>query len=206
MKNLVRKLLLKVLLRRQFTSSWLRVYFRKQFNITVGMYSYGCFCSTRIASGTVVGRYCSIADTVRVLNGNHGLSFLILHPYAYNPGLGLVQRETITRSRCTISDDVWIGHNAIILPNVGQIGRGAVIAAGAVVTKDVSPYAIVGGNPARVIKMRFEPELIEKIESTRWWEWDRQELARQMARNPELIYDPARHFARTGSGDLPLPA
>lgn len=197
MRNLVHRILMKVLLRRQFTSRFLRYYFLKKYDIRVGLHSYGCFCPTRIAPGTVIGRYCSIADTVRVLNGNHGLSFLMLHPYAYNPSLGLVAKETITRSRCTIADDVWIGHNAIILPNATEIGRGAVIAAGAVVTRSVPPYAIVGGNPARVIKMRFDPELIEKIEATKWWEWDRKELARQLARNPELIYAPAGYFARS---------
>lgn len=197
MKRILEKILLKFCLRRQFTSLFLRKYFARKYNIVVGLYSYGCFGPSRIAQGTRFGRYCSIADTVYILNGNHGTGFLIMHPYAYNVALGVVSKETISRTVCTIEDDVWIGHNAVILPGVTSIGRGAVIAAGAVVTKNVPPYAVFGGNPAKLIKMRFNNDLIEKIEATRWWEWDLPQLADNIERNPELIYSPARYFSGT---------
>lgn len=197
MSGLINRLILRSLRKNQFESGLLRRIFLRKYDIEVGMYSYGCFCPLRIASGTRIGRYCSIADTVRVLNGNHGLHFLTLHPYTYNTTLGLVQKEAIARTRCVIEDDVWMGHNAIILPNVERVGRGAVIAAGAVVTRDVAPYSIVGGSPARVIRMRFDEELIARIEATRWWEWDKQELAKQMRECPELVYHPAQYFAST---------
>lgn len=195
MSGILEKIVLRTLRKRQFDSTLLRDIFRKRYGIEVGMYSYGCFCPQRIAAGTRIGRYCSIAETVRVLNGNHGLHFLTLHPFTYNTTLGVVDKETITRTRCVIEDDVWIGHNAMILPNVSRVGRGAVIAAGAVVTKDVAPYAIVAGNPARVLRMRFDEELIAQIEASRWWEWDKAELARQIRECPELVYQPARYFA-----------
>lgn len=195
MSGLLHRLILRSLRKNQFESGLLRRIFLRKYDIEVGMYSYGCFCPQRIAWGTRIGRYCSIADTVRVLNGNHGLHFLTLHPYTYNTTLGLVQKEAITRTRCVIEDDVWIGHNAMILPNVEKVGRGAVIAAGAVVTKDVAPYSIVGGSPARTIRMRFDEELIARIEASRWWEWDKQELAKQMRECPELVYAPAQYFA-----------
>jgi len=194
MMALIHKLILKVLIRKQFTSIPLRNYFRTKYNIEIGMYSYGCFCPVRIASGTHIGRYCSIADTVRILNGNHGLQFLTLHPYTYNTSLGIVKSETITRSQCIIEDDVWIGHNAIILPNVRSIGRGAVIAAGAIVTKNVVAYSVVAGNPAKIIKMRFDVNMINQIEASRWWDWDKDKLAQQIAQSPDLIYSPETYF------------
>lgn len=194
MIKLIRRIIIRYLKNNQFTSLILRNYFIKHHNIKVGLYSYGCFCPIRIAAGTSIGRYCSIADTVRILNGNHGLHYLTLHPYTYNTSLGIVSKETITRNNCTIEDDVWIGHNAIILPNVCKVGRGSVIAAGAVVTKNVPAYAIVGGNPAKLIRMRFDENMIELIESSRWWEWDKEKLAQQIALSPELIYSPEVFF------------
>lgn len=194
MKSIFEKFILKVFLRHQFTSKTLRNYFLKKYNIKVGMYTYGCFDKNRIASGTVIGRYCSFANTANIFNGNHGLEFLTLHAYAYNPSLGIVSTEKIVRTVCTVEDDVWLGHNSIILPSVGVIGRGAVIAAGAVVTKDVPRYAIVAGNPAKIIRMRFDELTIEKIEATRWWEWDKETLRQNILDNPDLVYHPKQYL------------
>ncbi len=72
--------------------------------------------------------------------------------------------------------DVWIGHGAIVMPGV-KIGHGAVVAAGAVVTKDVAPYAIVAGVPAKFLKWRFPPKLSERIIALAWWDWDHDRLA-----------------------------
>lgn len=196
MKKIFEKLFLRYLKSDQFCSVRLRKYFQSKYNIEIGMYSYGCFCPVRIAQGTKIGRYCSLADTVRILNGNHGLNYLTLHPYTYNTSLGVVNTETITRSQCVVADDVWIGHNAIILPNVRSIGRGAVIAAGAVVTKDVLPYSIIGGNPAKLIRMRFTEEIIEKIEYSQWWKWDKEKMAQHIKNTPELIYSPETFFSK----------
>lgn len=178
----------------QLTSMSLRARYKKIYGIEIGLYSYGCFDRKRIPSGTIIGRYCSFASTAFLFNGNHGLGFLTLHPFAYNRALGLVPEETIVRSHCVVEDDVWVGHNAIITPSVKFVGRGSVIAAGAVVTRDVERYSIVAGNPARRIRMRFDESIISKIESTCWWEWDRTELARKIIEQPSLIYDPATYF------------
>ena len=74
-----------------------------------------------------------------------------------------------------IENDVWIGYNATILPGV-HIGNGACIGACAVVSKDVPPYAIVGGNPARLIRMRFSPEEIELLQNIAWWNWNAEKI------------------------------
>lgn len=192
--KLLNRLCLYYLKKNEFRSKRLRQVFLEKYQIDIGMYSYGCFDQNRIPRGTIIGRYCSFARTAIIFNGNHGLDFLTTHPFVYNTNLGLVNKETIKRNCCVVSDDVWVGHNAIILPRVGEIGRGAVIAAGAVVTKDVPAYAIMAGNPAKLIKYRFSPKLIEKIESTEWWKKEERELKELMKSKPELIYSPADYF------------
>ncbi len=188
------RLYLYYLKKNEFRSKRLREIFLEKYQIDIGMYSYGCFDQNRIPRGTIIGRYCSFARTAVIFNGNHGLDFLTTHPYVYNPNLGLVINETIKRNCCVVSDDVWIGHNAIILPRVESIGRGSVIAAGAVVTKNVPAYAVVAGNPAKLIKYRFSPKVIEKIESTEWWKNEEWELKELMKSKPDLVYRPANYF------------
>ena len=73
-------------------------------------------------------------------------------------------------------NDVWIGHNAIIMPNVKNIADGAVIAAGAVVNKDIPPYAVAVGNPSRIVRFRFSKEIIEELIASRWWEKSIEEI------------------------------
>lgn len=192
--ELITKFRMKRALQNQFDNNWLRKYFSKKYNISVGLYSYGCFDPMRIPKNTKIGRYCSFSSTCHFLNGNHGLSYLSLHPYLYNPALNLVHTETIDRTTFTIEDDVWVGHNAIILPSVMTIGRGAVIAAGAVVTKNVAAYEIVGGVPAKQIGTRFDLETIKNIESSKWWLWSKEELASEISKNPDLIYAPAEFY------------
>lgn len=191
---------LRKLLGNEFESMELRRLFEVRHGIRVGLYSYGCFDAGRIARNTQIGRYCSFAPTAYVFNGNHGLSFLSLHPYLYNPALAMVQRETIERSICVFEDDVWVGHNAILLPSVSRVGRGAVIAAGAVVTRDVPPYAIVAGNPAAIKRYRFEPDVIARIEETQWWMLNREQLAAWVRDKPDLVYGPQRYFEHPAEG------
>ena len=180
----------------EFTSLPLREKFRRQ-GVEIGLYSYGCFDIARFPAGVSVGRYASFAPTSRAFLRNHGLSFLALTPYFYNRHMGMVAEDTIKPVTLTFSDDVWVGHNAILLPGVGTVGRGAVIAAGAVVTKPVPAYAVVAGNPARVVKMRFDEATIARIEETRWWEANPAQLKAMLAKEPDLVFDPAAHFART---------
>ncbi len=173
----------------------LRRTFQAQHDVEVGLYSYGCFDPHRIGRNVRVGRYCSFAPSAHVFTRNHGLSYLGTTSYLYNAALGVVPEDTIAHGRCVIEDDVWVGHNAVILPGVGRVGRGAVIGAGAVVTRDVDPYAIVGGNPARTLRFRFDPDTIAAVEETRWWDWSLDEFRARLAREPDLFFRPQAALA-----------
>lgn len=108
-----------------------------------------------------IGNFCSIAtDVMFILDADHYTNHISTFPFKVKL-LGEKQ-EGVSKGDIIVDDDVWIGYGATIMSGV-HIGQGAVIAAGAVVTKDVPPYAIVGGVPAKVIKYRFEPEMIEEL-------------------------------------------
>lgn len=161
----------------EMLSKTLRRIFRDYHGIEVGLYSYGgCFDSLCFNAFTKIGRYCSFAAGVCRFNGNHPMTFRSMHPYFYNPYYHYVQDEKISRSEIEIGNDVWVGQNALILPSVRRIGDGAVIGAGAVVTKDVPDFAVVAGNPAKVVKYRFSAETIDRIKRDAWWDKDIEEL------------------------------
>jgi len=129
-----------------------------------------------------VGRYCSIANRVRINPGNHPMDRVTQHHMTYRRAqFGLAETDDPEffdwrrDHRCIIGHDVWIGHAAIILAGL-RIGTGAVIAAGAVVTRDVEPYQIVAGVPARPKRKRFEDAVIRGLLRSEWWEWSREEL------------------------------
>jgi len=178
----------------EFSDVKLRAQFERDYGIRVGLYSYGCFDRARIDPNTTIGRYCSFAPTAQVFNRNHGMNYIGTTPYFYNSSLGIVQKDAVEYETCEIGDDVWIGHNASILPSARKIGRGAVIAAGALVTRDVPPYAVVAGSPAKVVKFRFDDDTIKKIEESGWWLWDLSELRRRVAEGDEMIFAPDRYF------------
>jgi acetyltransferase-like isoleucine patch superfamily enzyme len=113
------------------------------------------------AEKVVIGNYCSIGpECVFMTGGEHRYDGLSTYPFRTK--LGLCENESITRGPVVLEDDVWLGLRVTVMSGV-TIGRGAVVAAGAVVTKDVPPYAIVGGVPAKVIKYRFPQEVIDKV-------------------------------------------
>jgi virginiamycin A acetyltransferase len=169
----LRDQVLSIIVRRErgeMFSTTLRHIFAHYHDIEIGMYSYGgCFDPQNISEGTVIGRYCSFARNAYVLNGNHPLKHKSLHPFFYNPVFGYVDKLLINRTQLVIGNDVWIGQNAVILPSVSKIGDGAVVGAMSVVSEDVPPFAVVAGNPARIIKYRFLPEKIETVMASRWW-------------------------------------
>ncbi len=188
--------IIKILIRfDEYRSTLLRKIFKGIYDIEVGLHSYGCFDIKRIPRGTIIGRYCSFSRSCYIFNRNHGLTYLSTHPYFYNKNLGFIEQEVMTNSVCTIEDDVWLGHNVIVLPSVKKIGRGSVIGAGTVVTKDVPAYSIFVGNPGHVVKYRFNEKMIEVIENSKWWEIDYQELKTIFNINKEVFYIPSEDIS-----------
>ena len=125
-----------------------------------------------------IGKFVNIAADVRINATNHPMWRATLHHFTYRAGDYWPDAENEASffdwrrdHRVTIGHDVWIGHGATLLPGV-TIGTGAVIGAGAVVSKDVAPYTIVGGVPAKLIRERFTPEIAKRFEALAWWDWD----------------------------------
>jgi acetyltransferase-like isoleucine patch superfamily enzyme len=117
-----------------------------------------------------IGRYCSIHETVTLVTGSeHPTDAVSTFLFYWKLGVGTPEKIG-NRGPITIGNDVWIARDALILSGV-TIGDGAVIAARAVVTKDVAPYEIVGGSPARHIRWRFDTDIREALLEIAWWEW-----------------------------------
>ena len=148
--------------------------------VSMGDYSY--VVNDAQITYTTIGKFVSIAAMTRINPGNHPMhratqAHFTYRASAYFPGEA-DDAEFFDWRRAhhvTIGHDVWIGHGAIILPG-RNIGTGAVIAAGAIVTKDVAPYTIVAGNPARVIRRRFPEDIAAELTELAWWDWDHETL------------------------------
>lgn len=190
LSKIVERLKLRYLTRNEYESLELRKWFADSFGVEVGLYSYGCFDRWRFPARTRIGRYCSFAKSARVLDANHPMDALTTHPYLYDPGHGVVGKNPLDPAWLNIEDDVWVSHNATITPGCKRVGRGAVIAAGAVVTKDVPPYAIMAGVPATIVRYRFDPETQAALEASRWWELDKAALADLVRREPDTVHKP----------------
>ena len=148
---------------------------------TLGDYSYVMEdCSIWAAT---IGKFVNIAAAVRVNATNHPIGRASLHHFTYRPGFyfdGVEPEEADffaqrRRSAVTVGHDVWIGHGATLLPGV-TVGNGAVIGAGAVVSRDVAPYTVVGGVPARLIRDRFPADLAARMDRLAWWDWSHDQL------------------------------
>ncbi len=141
--------------------------------VEIGDWSY-VNSGTLVGSG-IIGRYCSVSYDCQIGLGQHPVDWLSTSPRVYRLIPGLEEWDDYA-SPPRIGNDVWIGGNAIVLQSV-VIGDGAIIAAGAVVTKDVPPYAIVGGVPAKIIRYRFSALRIEQLLRERWWDMSRGDLS-----------------------------
>ncbi len=126
-----------------------------------------------------IGAFCSIARNVSVQEGNHFTervsTYYILKNIFNDP-----DGNYTSKGKIIIGNDVWIGTQCVILSGV-TIGDGAIIAANSVVTSDIPPYAIAVGSPARVVKFRFDDEIINKLAEIRWWNWDIEKIRRNKA-------------------------
>ncbi len=146
--------------------------YQECFNISIGVASYGCFTSDlNFGSPIIIGNYCSFAKNVHFIPGNHPIRDVSTHPFFHRAEFGYVEERKPAKSEPTIvGHDVWIGRDTIVLPKCKSIGNGAIIGAGTVVTRNVEPYTIVAGNPARILNERFSPEMIERIEESKWYD------------------------------------
>lgn len=153
--------------------TWRRIMVRYE-GVVLGDFSYSSsgIKGGVFPEGTRIGHFSSVAAGVQILRRNHPPGRFSQHPVFFNRSRGLVKREGIPEDAAnpiTIGSDVWIGMNAIICPGCHDIGDGAIIAAGAVVTRDVPAYTIIGGNPARTLRKRFEPEVENVVADSKWW-------------------------------------
>lgn len=158
------------------------------FSATNYFFTMGSFSYTRsqLPINTIVGRYCSIANNVQRMGVNHPLDQFTTSSLTYQTrGAAISHYErqhdiafkrssihTAEEKPIVIGNDVWIGQDVLFTSKGVTVNDGAVIAAGSVVTKDVPPYAIVGGNPAKIIRFRFPPEIIQKLLNLKWWQYD----------------------------------
>lgn len=124
-----------------------------------------------------IGSYCSFAENVQIfMGGMHHTNWVSTYLFpAYEENCEHIQNWALTNGNVTIGNDVWLCANCVILSGV-TIGDGAVIANGAIVTKDVPPYAIVGGNPAKLIRWRFDEVTRNALHASAWWNWPEQEI------------------------------
>jgi len=169
---------------------------RQDPRVRIGAHTYGVSHRTvqlflpdaRVA----IGKYCSVAEGVRLICGEHPVTRVSTFPFGILPFVErAAEQDPVTKGPIVIGNDVWLGTNAMVLSGV-TVGDGAVVAAGAVVTRDVPPYAVAAGVPARVIRMRFTPEQIENLLQIAWWNWPEERIRAQI----ELFYGDVDTFIR----------
>lgn len=143
-----------------------------------------------------IGNYCSIAQDVLIfLGGNHRVDWISTYPFAFNDSfdsVGEIKGHPSTKGDVKIGNDVWIGYGATILSGV-TIGNGAVIGTRSVVAKNVPAYAVVVGNPAKIVKYRFTQEHIDMLEKIAWWNWPKEKVE---ARVIDLSSDNIENFVK----------
>lgn len=159
--------------------------------IDIGAHTYG---APRVRwwgedANLVIGKYCSIAEGVEIyLGGNHRTDWVTTFPFSWFrkswPEARELRGHPATRGDVVIGNDVWLGAGCVILSGV-RIGDGAVVGCRAVVARDVAPYAIVVGNPAREVRKRFDENRIARLLDVQWWNWPED----RVRRNVQLLLD-----------------
>jgi acetyltransferase-like isoleucine patch superfamily enzyme len=166
-------------------------------NIKIGAYTYGLEDIKLLSWGEDIsisfGRYCSIASGLIIYcGGNHRVdwfsTFPFGHVYAERFNLKPIPETPVTNGDIIIGNDVWIGRDVSILSGV-VIGDGAIIAANSHVVKDVSPYSIVGGNPAKLIRFRFDEEIIQRLHNLEWWGYENIQIEKLVPYLCFQVYD-----------------
>jgi acetyltransferase-like isoleucine patch superfamily enzyme len=165
-------------------------------DVVFGKYS-GMNENCYVARATV-GAYCAIGARTAINPFNHPVDWLSINEFQYHPNsfdwvpeyrdFGRLDRTPDMFRHATIGNDVWTGHNVNIMAGV-SVGDGAIVGAGSVVTKDVPPFAIVAGVPARVVRMRFSDAIIERLLRVRWWDLELSELSGLPFRDVERCLD-----------------
>lgn len=145
-------------------------------NVCIGDYSYISGPRAYVESA-VIGKFCSIARATTIGVSDHNHQLVTTHPIILDPLYGFVDRviPELQKHPPIIGNDVWIGMGSFIMRGV-TIGDGAVVAANSVVTKNVNPYSIVAGSPAKHIKYRFDAKTISAMSRIKWWDWERSKI------------------------------
>jgi len=139
-----------------------------------------------------IGRFCSIAYNVKIGLGDHPVDWVSTHQFAYDPKYKFTKQwkefDNTSDRKTKIGNDVWIGANATLLAGV-KVGDGAIIGANSLVTKDVEPYSIVMGTPAKHHRFRFDSKIIASLQELQWWNWDEKKIKDKIEffNNPEEL-------------------
>jgi len=178
-----------------------------QSNISVGDYTYYddsedvenfnknvLYHFDFIGDKLIIGKFCQIATGVKfIMNGaNHATNGFSTFPFsAFGHEWQDIPLTPGYKGDTVIGNDVWIGYEAVIMPGI-KVGDGAIIASRAVVTKDVEPYTIVGGNPAQIIRKRFDDQTINNLSNLAWWDWPIEKITkhgRAIAQGDMILFD-----------------
>lgn len=179
---------------------------------SMGAFSYS---QSNLPAETIVGRYCSFAHAVNVFNSEHPTDWISSSPFAYDPGSSPIFGKALEKAGIAhtfkawphddkraaairVGHDVWVGQNVLLKRGI-SIGDGAVVAAGSVVTRDVEPFTIVGGAPARLIRQRFTDAIIRRIMALAWWRYNFTDFRELNPTRPQTFLDELERRIDAGS-------